>query len=266
MGNYPSPYSNTKRIQEILQKHSWGREDCVEVNLNEQEYKNPFQHKYIIKLDKNVAPNCNIAMIFPTNPHPKHVILYLTEYTTSGLNVLWKTINDRIKESVSMDQLHFIVSCGDRLYKFRGFTGTIYILWAERINLQTINIGQENDIAEYAPILVEMNGQMDFRNIFLLSEGKLLNRKDVDIIEPGDFDMWSCDTDPRQDNIKVVPTISNEMADQITRDRVVRSLIRLEKKDTPFSSTTEDDVLALVQSSSRIMGFNIENPGRPDEE
>ena len=132
-----SPFSNSKYINQLIETDQWqillqqggGSDQIVEIDLN-TEAVNPFKHKYIIKYNSEIPANCIMSVIFPNHDEWKKRILW----TSGDLTTLSREINDRLGK-----ERELVVTSGNKFYRFRGITGTIYLVWAEYINQQNIN-------------------------------------------------------------------------------------------------------------------------------
>ncbi len=228
----------------------------------DQVSENPFQHKYIVKLKSDVPRDCNMAVLFPNHPVEKKRVLWTVQYTScKALNT---EINRRLQESSRQD-LIMAVACGDTFYCFRGFVGNLYLIWAERVSQQTIN-KHENDIGENIPVLIETNGQMRYRSVFIFLSGetRATAMRDLQWFDPFLDEIFCCETDVRADRRELVPTVSNSFADQVTRDPVVRSIVSLDDDRPPFSE--EDDGELMDVDSSRQLNYELPmHPAQPDE-
>lgn len=223
---------------------------------------NPFQHKYIVKLNSDIPRDCNMAVLFPNHPVEKKRILWTVQYTSS--KALNTEINRRLQESSRQDLLMAIAS-GDTFYRFQSFVGNLYLIWAERVSQQTIN-KHENDIGEHVPVLIETNGQMRYRSVFIFKGGEMRATavRDVQWFDPFHDELFCCETDMRAERRELVPTVSNSFADQVTRDPVVRSIVALDEDRPPFSEG-EDDLMMEVDSSRQLEYDFPHNPAQPDE-
>ncbi len=254
----PSPFSNSEEIKQLLENDQWQSlllqkesDYIVDVYLQNAVSKNPFQHKYIIKFDSEIPPNCNMTVIFPNHPVEKKRILW----TNGNLRDLSLNINSRLKDS-NREGCQLVVTAGNRFYRFHGFTGTIYLVWAERINQQTLN-KQDNTIAESIPLLLELNGQWGYRNIFIFGKTEITNLQDAQALDPFQHSIFCCESDPRKENVRVVATMTNTQADQITKDLVVRSLI---SEPEPFAEELE-----ITPDSARFARYSVSQPNVADE-
>lgn len=262
-----SPYSISPSIQKTLVAGTWQsalltQGQLVYMNAVSE---NPFQHKYIVKLNSTVPRDCNMAILFPNHPVEKRRILWTAQYSSS--KHLSLEINKRIQES-SRESLMIAIASGENYYCFQGFVGNLYLIWAERVSLQTIN-HQENDIGENIPILIETNGQMRYRSVFIMDEDcanmKVTPIKDISWFDPFHDEIFCCETDIRKEVTSIVPTVSNSYADQVTRDPVVRSIVSLDEDPVPFSDGGED--IHMEIDSARQLNYEIHgNPLNADEE
>ncbi len=248
----PSPFSNSEVIKQLLETDQWQSlllqkesEYIVDIDLSINSTRNPFQHKYIVKFDSEIPPTCNMTVLFPNHPTEKKRLLWTSGY----LKDLSLAINSRLKES-NREGCQLIITSGNKFYRFHGFTGTIYLVWAERINQQTLN-KQDNTIAEGVPILLELNGQWGYRNIFIFGNKEITNLQDVQVLDPFQHSIFCCETDPRRENVRIVTTMTNSQADEITKDLVVRSLIH---EPEPFA-----EELGISPDSSRFGRYEVKD-------
>lgn len=268
--NISSPFSNSKEIEDLIINDTWQQilnqnegHNIVDVYLNSGENLcNPFQHKYIIKLDSVIPSNCTMTIIFPNHPLEKKRLLW----TTGSLNTLSHEINRRLQES-SRDGLMLIITCGDKFFKFNNIIGTIYLVWAKKINRQTVN-KQENGKFEDVPILVEKNGQHGFKNVFIFKgdNDKTTNKTDISLLEPLKVDsIFCCEIDNRKDEIHVIPTLSESTVNQIVNELVVRTIVDLKNEPLPFDD--DDGEMLLIPLSGKSINYIISgDPSKPDEE
>lgn len=239
-----SPYSNSESIKNIILEDQWqsicnGNEaSClIDVDLNSEGSDNPFKHKYIIKIDSEIPVNCIMTVLFPNHHDPKKRILW----TTGTLNELSKSINARICESARQG-LQLAITSKNKIYRFHNILGPIYLVWAERMNVQT-QMRCDNVIKTHVPILIETNGQWSTRNVFIFDNETITKLSDVKLLDPIHTNIYCCETDPRKETIRKISTISNNEAEQITNDLVVRSLVDLKNERDPF--TEEEELLSL---------------------
>jgi len=194
-----------------------GSDSIINVNLESDANSNPFKHKYIVKYNTMIPPNCIMAVIFPLHPDSGKRILW----TVGDLSALSREINDRIKES-NRDggKSQIIITSGDKFYRFTGNSGTLYLIWAERINQITVN-NQERLIAEDIPLLVELDRKWKYRSFFVFGNKEVTSLADVQQFEPIQYPIFCCETDPREELVRRVHTVSNSQADQATSELVV---------------------------------------------
>lgn len=255
-----SPFSNSEEIRKVIESDQWqtllqSREadNIVNVVLNCDTMANPFKHKYIIKYDSTIPANCIMTVIFPTHPIEKRRLLW----TSGNLKDLSLEMNARLNES----DKQLVITSGNKFYRFSGIVGTCYLVWAERINQQTLN-RQDNLIAEHVPIFIEMNRQWGYRNIFIFGNTEITKLEDVQALDPFQCPIFCCETDPRKEHVRMVTTMTNSQADQITKDLVVRSLVSPSFESEPFS--TEEILMTPI--SGRFTNFDYSgNPDDPDE-
>lgn len=258
-----SPYSNSVLLQKALVNGTWQQWPKEIIQMNNDVYDNPFQHKYIIKINSEIPANCNITVLFPNHPVEKKRLLWVQQYTQNGLSM---EINRRIRDS-ARDGIMLAITTGNEILAFKGFTGNIYLFWAERASQQTIN-RQENLIGKNIPMLIETNGQMGYRNVYIFDPEQrhyLTPLKDIMWFDPISNDLFCCENDTRKEDIRIVPTVSNSYADQITTDPVVRTLIALDQEPTPYQSDADEGMLMV--DSGRLINYTIHGDAKcPDEE
>lgn len=264
MGNYASTpaYELSKETEKSIEMDTLIPTDII--NLTQEIFVNPFQHKYIIKLHSCNIQTQRIYLIFPTHPAQKKRSLLVSEFSSKS-NVISKEINRRIQEQ--RGDKCILIAYADKIYQMINIKGPIYFLWAERINLQTVN-QQENLIEEYVPILIETNGQFMKRNVFLIPSGELLNNKDVSIIQPIQSSLYCCETDNRKDALYKINTLSNSQADMITKDPVARTLVTMDREEMPFTTSDEEGELKIIPNTERHLNYRLEKSqeGEFDEE
>jgi len=238
----PNLYSNSERVQKILEENDWSNfQDGVEeidFGCDDDCSKN----KYVIKLDSQFPANCNMSIIFPNLDIDKQQILWVNSYL-GGLNNMSNEINARIKSS-NRDGVCITVTSGDTFYNFVKFVGNLYLFWCVSVNKESDN-NKPNTIFANIPVLIETNGQMKIRNIYLFGVGKL-NIKLCTIFPNQRHNLFCCETDCRKDFTKTVNTYDTDHVTQITSDLVVRSVKVLE--DIPFEIKNDDDLLLEVDS------------------
>jgi hypothetical protein len=217
-----SRYSNSPLINQLLETGQWemvldcvGGEQIVDVKLNEVARSNRFQHKYVVKYNNMIPPNCIMAVIFPLHPERGKRILW----TTGDLPSLSTEINARIKES-GREKSQIVVTCGDRFYRFHGNIGTLYLVWAERLNHSTVNI-PETLIAENVPMLIELDRKWGYKNFFIFDNTEVTALGDIQAYDPFQCPIFCCETDPREEALKRVMTVTNSSADQATSELVI---------------------------------------------
>lgn len=255
-----SPFSNSNNINELIENDQWQTADGVffDIDLNSDGSENPFKHKYIIKIDSEIPHNCRMAVLFPNHSNYKKRVLW----TSGHLNHLNTEINSRITES-AREGILLYVSCSDKIYRFKNVIGNVYIAWASRLNIQTPLYREENDIKVHVPILIETNGQWENRNVYIFGKDDLVHLKDVQMHEPIETNIYCCEKDPRKEFIRIVPTLTEDQSDQITKDPVVRTLVCFEKEEkSPFSG----EELELLVTTDRTTNYTFaRDPGLPDE-
>ncbi len=216
-----SPFSNSLSTNQLIETGQWemildcvGSDSIVDVQLGAGNG-NPFRHKYIVKYNSMIPPNCIMSVIFPLHPDRGKRILW----TTGDLSQLSQEINARIKES-GREKSQIIVTSGDKFYRFHGNLGTIYLVWAERINQITVN-NQDRPIAEDIPLLLEMDRKFGYRSFFVFGNKEVTPLADVQNFDPFHYPIFSCETDPREEVPRKIATVSNSQADQATSELLV---------------------------------------------
>lgn len=264
-----SPYSNSDAVHKALVSGTWPSmvmNSTDVIRMDDNANYNPFQHKYIVKLDSQIPPDCNMTIVFPNHPVESKRLLWVQRYT---LNRLSLELNTRIRES-PRDGLTVAVTCANRVICFRGFIGNLYLVWAKRISQQTIS-RQENDRKEHVPLMIETNGQFRYRNVFIFKNDernlRLTPVKDISWFDPFRADIFCCETDARNDGLRLISTVSNSFAEQVTNDPVVRSIVTLDEDKPPFYQEKQEQELELEIDSGRLLNYRIHGDANiPDEE
>lgn len=252
---YPSPYSTAPQLQLELDKtDDWDKltKDndnvrVVTVDLSEEPYGNKFKHKYSVKLDTHISPDCNMTILFPTHPIEKKRRLCIVRWKHAALQ---KEINARLNESHKTKNLWCLgVTCRGIIYRFQGMQGNLYLLWAERVNQQTIN-NQINPIREEVPLIVEMDGSGMYQSVFLFpptdNDPSIdirmphVNAADCTFLEPYRAGLFCMETDTREDTIPQILVHSGSEADKITKEEVNRDLLSVENEQIPFPSDADE--------------------------
>lgn len=270
MGNGESveeayPFSITDRMKSEIDTDQWHQTvvqshgaDIEDIDFS-AEILNPFQHKYCIKISSSIPYNCKMAILFPYLDNYRQQLLW----TSGDLNTMNRELNRRLRES-ARELYQMVTVAHDKYYRFVRFSGTMYLLWAERINRQTIN-RQENDIFVNVPIVVEMNGYHQMRNCFIFG-GQLTHLSYCQFHEPSEESVFCCEKDPRKLSIAMVPTISNDESDAVTTNKVVRTVVTLDKEPMPFGDETMVTPAVIYPTTDRLVRFTGTNPEQLDEE
>lgn len=252
---YPSPYSTSPQLQLELDKtDDWDKltKDndnvrVVTVDLSEEPYSNNFKHKYSVKLDTRISPDCNMTLLFPTHPIEKKRRLSIVNWKHASLQ---KEINARLNESHKTQNVWCLgVTCRGIIYRFQGMKGNLYLLWAERVNQQTVN-NQINPIHENVPLIVEMNGSGIYQGVFFFPENDddpnvdirmpHVNALDCTFLEPYRAGLFCLETDTQEDEIPHILVHSGSEADKITKEEVNRDLLSVDHEQIPFPSDADD--------------------------
>jgi len=177
------------------------------------------------------------------------------------LSALSRDINERIKESLNRKD-QFGIICGNNCYHFSGIEGQMYLLWAEHVNIKEHN-RSEARVESNIPVLVETNGQMSIRNVFVFLEkhDNPLNITNVKLeLQP---ELWCCDMDPRNIVTTSIHTVSNKEANAIVKAKVPDSLRFLKDEEQPFHSgwtsdkEEEQEVIELQIDSARVRDYDL---------
>jgi hypothetical protein len=230
------------------------------IDFANDEYRNPYKHKYTIKLIAAIPKGMQegLTFLFPQNDWPKRQILAASGLTTT----ISKEINMRLGESKRTGLL-MAVAYKSAFYCIEKFTGTMYLAWAERIHHQTINNMVVPSNKENIPILVEMDGNNRYRNVYVIGDDAVLPLVDVMLIEPTDSNLFCCESDPRQEKRLDVRTISTEEADRLTTDPIASAVRELQTTEEPPFFATEE--LLLVEMGTPRMDAHVGNSNEPDE-
>ena len=247
-----SIYSNSDKIQKVLEEDTWGSfdENIIDINFASKQVSTL---KYIINLDFQIPSNCNMTVIFPNHDVEKMRLLWVNSYL-GHLNDMSKDINERIRQS-NRENLGISVTSGDYFYRFTEFVGNIYLFWCKRVNIESSS-NADNLQIENVPVIIETNGQMSIRNIFLFGENKCLNVDLCTLYVKPKYEIFCCETDARKDNFKIHKTFNDKSVDQITKDLVVKSFKTIDT--TPFmdEDTNSDQLLEIESEKLDVLYTN----------
>lgn len=240
--SFSSVYSNSQQIQEIIEKGKWKDIDeivkyQVSVEFNASSDNNNNNKKYVIKLDSDIPHNCNMTLLFPKNDVGSSVL-----WTKSYLGHIMsfsREINDRLDKSNRAEKgPPLVVTSNVSFYTFDNILGKIYLLWASRVNIST-QYESLRQIYENVPVLVETNGKMCIRNIFLFNELQPINVKNVEIIMPINTFLFCCESDPRRHQ---------------EEDGDLLNIVMLNEKDTEeFTEECVDDSLRTITEEEILL-------------
>jgi hypothetical protein len=279
-------YSPSVELRRFVKEEHWSyliiqdqSKYLVDVYLNDDDkkFENRFCNTYIIKLAKEMStdPPCDLLVLFPNHPESSKRVLDTRAY--SKYNTLSNEINKRCDESYKGEAVKMAIVCGKHLFRIRGIFGTVYLFWAERVNQQSLH-QQRNNIAEHVPVLFELNGKMDIRNIVILpasNDSQFLNdayghksmyplrRNTVTLQTPTDRVLFCCEADTRVEQHRQIKTISSDIADTITKDPVVRTVsLSVQEEEIPFAEHTimseigdPDETSLVVDSTNASSDF-----------
>ena len=209
---------------------------CTAIKLDGgQVANNPFQHKYIIKLLFWVPKEPNATLLFP-RLKKNRVMPIRGEIKSSDVA---RDLNARLDQS-GRDGVSLVVAYNSHFYCMTGITGTVYLIWAERIHQQTVN-QMEPQTMENVPLIIEMNRERTLRNVYVIGHEQPLPMADVTLLTPTlDGDIFCCELDPRVDQKLSISTISSVEADRITTDPIGPAIRMLkDEEDPPFADDIE---------------------------
>ena len=257
-----------KNLQLLISNDEWQHlllksqhNNLVDVRLDDnlRTFSNKYNNKYIVKIADKFIKDKHIMLLFPNHPTENKRILYTHDY--SKIYKLQSEINERINKSFNGETVKLAIVYKDKIYRINDITGTLYVVWSERINCETVNRFQ-NKIAEYIPVIIEMTGEMKVRNViplideFIETEYGKQNLYPIAVphttlLIPTDVVVFPCEIDPRNNSKTHIKTISNNHADIITKDPVVRSVMQgLSGEEPPFSKNDEKDEDSILVASS----------------
>ena len=262
----------SSEIEEQINNDSWQgfhSHSKVMVDLTQTEVRNPYKHKYIIKLESTVKTgNTGITLFFPNHPKEKlRVLRVSTTYEGYSVNKLSAEVNRRLKDSSSREGVMLAVAYDDTYFCFKNVVGNIYLLWTERLNVQTVNLPENTIEEEPVPLLVEKNGCNTYLSIYNFKFREFMSLEDTTIHEPIDVNVFCLEMDGRKDGTRKISVLSNTMSDTITKDKLVRQLISMDNEEPPFSAGLgSDSEIKILPSTARITNYYVPEPKRPDEE
>ena len=224
MGNQPiqSEFSASQRLRTVIANDTYlqivqreNAQECVDIDLSGSKKDNPFQHKYKIMLDSTIPPAsyCMLIILFPSHPVEAKRVMYTSDYKTIG--ALGNELNDRLREARNYGDIPpVILACGKRLYRVKNVHCTLYLMWARRIQMCTIN-SHETVLASNIPILIEMDGHYSHRNIVMFQndtnggerELKPMDLECIDILIPFREPIYVCES-VREKSSRTIETLS----------------------------------------------------------
>jgi hypothetical protein len=224
-----SPYSISQDMEQTIQNGSWTELPTSVIDFGTDTYSNVFRHNYEIKLSPSVNRDQFIVLIFPHYPFKNKRILRTFDYRRSSSLTI--DINERLRQSQNV----LYVATGDQMYSIQGVIGRLYLVWAECIQQRTIN-QQLPYVEENVPILIETNGEYEYRNIYVLKSSECINCKNCKILDPFQEPLFCLEVNPQKESFKKINTLSNSKADEIARTLVSRELVTMDVEDPPFPS------------------------------
>ena len=242
----------------------------VYLNNDEKKYKNTFNQSYVIKIDGNMKKDNNLVLLFPRHPDEHKRVLRTGEY--KNYHTLGKEINVRLRESVrDSDAIALAVVSQNKIYRFRSLLGTAYVLWATRVNQESVN-DQENTIAVDVPIFYELDGAWNIRNIVIFptndefveeSSGHYrmypIHLKSITNLFPTNTVLFSAEADNRKTEHKTVKTVSADQAEQMSRDLVARRFIEeLDSSDLPFDNISDSEDTYIIANTDDEEMYTVE--------
>lgn len=237
--SFSSVYSNSQQIQEIIEKGKWKDIDeivkyQVSVDFDASVDRNN-NKKYVIKLDSDIPHNCNMTLLFPKNDVGSSVLW--TKSYLGHIMAFSREINERLDKCNRAEKgPPLVVTSNVSFYAFDNILGKIYLLWANRVNIST-QYESLRQIYENVPVVVETNGKMCIRNIFLFNELQPINVKNVEIIMPINTFLFCCESDPRQqqqdEDLVNIVMLNEKDTEEFTEECVDESL----------RTITEDEIL-----------------------
>lgn len=240
-----SVYSQTEYLKQQILDDEWlSSDDVITIDLAQDTFKNPTKNKYNIKLKSDIPSNCDMCVLFANNRKALWTKSYL-----GHLNTFSTELNSRIGRSQEIR-----ISSGDKYYKFVGFVGNLYLWWGEKVNIERINHLQ-NEIMENVPLLVETNGEMSVRSVYLFGLNEIVNLEDVILNEPIMYPLYCCETDFRKNNHKTIRTVTDKLVDQRIEDTVLRRLKELPEDELPFGEVEQ----IATERIPTFVGLNLED-------
>jgi len=256
--------TNNVAIEEQINNDTWqsfNHHSKVVVDLMKTDVVNPYKHKYIIKLDSSIPPVAaeTTLLLFPNHPEEKKRLLYLHGYSITKFA---RELNARIQKS-SREGITFAVAYNDTYFLFKNVVGNVYLVWPERVNVQTINISENIVHEDPYPILIEKNTANGYLSVYNFKFREFMSLSDTTIHDNIHLNIFCLETDRRDEekNRRAV-IISNSTSDAITKDRLVRQLVSMDDEEPPFSYRD----VKILPTTDRVTNYIVRDPEKPDEE
>lgn len=255
-----SPYTVSDEKETELQDGSWTEfSDAIHVSLNELAYSsNACHNKYVVKVKSSVDSSMSLALLFPNATRR----IIRSQHYIGRLSALSRDINERIKESPNRDDILFGMVCGSQYYTFNGIQGKMYLFWAD-VNITKLT-NNERKIISDIPIVIETNGQMSVRNVFLFLENY---KEPLDISQiqlHHSPELYVCDMDPRHVITTTIPTLPEDEVDKLVKCKVQDTLKLITEEEMPFKTgwtndqeKEEDEIIELQVDSSRVRNYDF---------
>lgn len=221
--------------------------------------------QYIVQLGHQLLPHIaeKLTLLFPTHPDEEKRILYCQHY--KHYHQLGHEINQRVNNSLNaVENVKMAFIYENLIYRCRNIVGTVYLLWSQRLNVET-RASQQNTIAEQIPCIIEMSGNMEIRNIVFVHETTVvheygrkriypIDRKQINLIIPNQVVLFPCEVDTRKDIKHNIKTLSKQQADNLTKNPVVRRFVEgIKAEEIPFQSETDSEDTQYVRESDDEM-------------
>lgn len=239
---YESPYSTAPELQAQIDANNYEDSVCV-VNLGIESYRNNFRHKYLIKIEPVLPPDCNMCILFPHHPKQKEQRMFLRHY---GPRALQKEINRRLKECPAAKMI-FCVACADRVYRFEDIGGTVYLVWAGKVSQESRN-QVEHEISSNLPVLIEMDGRGRYRSCFMFplqrseqsKRMQSLSVSDCTFLEPFVETLFCLEADPRTEELHTIHVMTDEEADKRASTLLSSLAFSKDREQVPYPSDDDE--------------------------
>jgi len=149
--------------------HDTATEVMQTVDFDDRDPDSMWNNHYTIWFADKMPSDRSVVFLFPNHPVPKLQVLRASKI--SSLDSLGRAINDRFRESHEHTErggnVRIAMAYGNHIYVFCNVKGTLYLAWARQITKSTPGGGLATSVGHMCPVILNMEGSMVGKRIFL---------------------------------------------------------------------------------------------------